>query len=536
MRAGVPLGAARVWVATFVLVSALGTTWALTNPVLANPDEPSHTTKAAALVRGQVLPPKRQLPDLGPDSLIRGAFTTDVRVPNSYGRQTIDGPWCYIWDSRVAASCAPAFVDDPTIVDWEAYIGRYPPTYYAVVGWPSLVDTSAKSIYAMRVVSAALNAALIATAFALTRRLTRLRVVPLALLVGMTPQVVQLAGSVNPNGLEVSAGICAWVALGAAVLSRRRQLSNPVLAGVAVSCSLLALTRPLSTLWLAVIGLSVLLVLAEPRMILRRLGERGVRTVIAIVGTATLLGVIWTIFSDNLGNNRGYNPWGLGMVDAVRHSLALSWSYLQQGVAVYGWDRNPSPAPLTWAWGLALALVVGPALARADRRRRIGIVAVTAFVFLVPTILQARTARAIGFVWSGRYGLALFAGISILACIELGSSGALPRRALAWAAAITAAGHVVAHAAAMRRWSVGTDGPLNYLSDPSWHPPVPAGLLLAGVAGAAAALSLLAYRLATEPAGADGAEPDELDEHGEEHGERPGPAPGDEPERLLPAT
>jgi hypothetical protein len=492
---------------TFALVFTLGACWALTNPILANPDEPSHSTKAAALVRGQVLPSKRQLPDLGSNSLIRGAFTTDVKVPSAYGRQTIDGPWCFIWNSTIPAGCAPAFVDDPTEVEWEAYIGRYPPTYYAFVGWPTLVDTSAKSLYAMRFLSAALNAALLATAFTLTRRAALLRLVPVGLLVAITPQVVQLSGSVNPNGLEITAGACAWVALSAAVLWRGPRLSKGVLASVAASCSLLALTRPLSTLWLAVIGLTVLLVLADFTTIVARLRERGVRAVVAVVTLATLAGLAWTFVSDDLGNNRGYNPWGLGMVDAIRHSLALSWSYLQQGVAVFGWDRNPSPAPLTWAWGAALTILVAPALRLADRRRRIGILALTAFVFLVPTILQARTARAIGFVWSGRYGLALFAGIPVLAAVVLGSSPTIPRRMLTWVCAITAAGQVVAHAAAMRRWVVGTDGPLNYLGGGGWTPPVPSWLLLLTISLVSTGLSVLAFRLAVgevDP-GADGA-------------------------------
>jgi hypothetical protein len=265
---------------------------------------------------------------------------------------------------------------------------------------------------------------------------------------------------------------------------------------VALSCTVLALTRPLSTMWLAVIGLAVLLLLAEPARIRARLAERDVRRTIAVVGAASVAGAAWTVLSDNLGNNRGYNPWGLGMVDAVRHSLALSWSYLQQGVAVFGWDRTPSPAPLTWAWGVALALLLVPAVRAGGRRLGLGLLGLTLFVFLVPTFLQARTARAIGFVWSGRYGLALFAGIPVIAALVL-ARGTRSYKALAAAVAvITAVGHVVAHMAAMRRWMVGTDGPLDYLGGDGWDPPVDPRLLLVATAVLAGALSLAAYRAA----------------------------------------
>jgi hypothetical protein len=93
-----------IWVAAFLLFLALGAVWALGTPVLANPDEPAQAVKAAAMVRGQILPPKLQLPDEGPGSLIRGAFTTRVTVPGSYARQTAKSPECYIWSGGSRAS------------------------------------------------------------------------------------------------------------------------------------------------------------------------------------------------------------------------------------------------------------------------------------------------------------------------------------------------------------------------------------------------------------------------------------------------
>jgi hypothetical protein len=485
-----------------VLFLGLGCSWALTEPPLVNSDEPAHAVKAAALWRGQVLPPKQQLPDEGPGSLIRGAFTTRVTVPTSYGRQTAKSPECFIWDSTVPAGCMPGWADDPTPTQWTSYIGRYPPTYYSFLGWTTRLDTGVTGFYAMRLASAVLNALLLATAFALSRLAPRFRYLTVALLVAVTPEVLLLAGSINPNGQEIAAGILAWVAVSIAVLWEGPVLPRKVLVAAVVACSLLALTRPLSDLWLAIIGLGLLAIFGERDRVRARLRQRDVQVAIGLVALAGVLGAAWTLVSDDLGNNRGYNPWGLGLVQAVQHSLALSWSYLQQAVAVFGWDRTPSPAPLTWAWGVAFLALVGLAYRAADRRRRVGLVALTTVVFLVPTALQAPTAEAIGFVWSGRYWLAVVAGVPVVAALVLGARATSPSRVLIGLVAVIAAtGHVVAHAAAMRRWTVGTDGPLNYLSGTGWVPPVPSWLLLVTTAALAAGLSGLAYRVATrEPA------------------------------------
>jgi hypothetical protein len=495
---------ALVWGLAFVLLFGLGVSWALTNPPLVNSDEPAHAVKATALWRGQILPPKQPLPDEGPGSLIRGAFTTNVTVPGSYGRQTAKDPECFIWDSRIPAGCMPGWVDDPNPVAWTSYIGRYPPTYYSFLGWTTRLSTGLAGYYGMRVVSAALNAALLASAFALTLLDRRFRFLGMALLIACTPEVLLLAGSINPNSLEIAAGVLAWTSVCAAVLWKGPVIPRQVLVAAAVSCSLLALTRPLSDLWLAIIGLGTLAIFGERDRVFARLRQRDIRIVIGIVGVAGVLGAIWTVISDDLGNNRGYNPWGLTLVPAVQHSLALSWSYLQQMVAVFGWDRTPSPAPLTWAWGIALLALLVPAFRAADRRRRIGLATLGVVVFLVPTALQAPTAEAIGFVWSGRYWLAVICGVPIVAALILGegpASGRGPRapwsrRTGLLVAVIVAGGQVVAHAAAMRRWTVGTDGPLQYLGKGNWAPPVPSWFLLVATAALSAGLATLGYVLA----------------------------------------
>jgi hypothetical protein len=547
----------RVFLLAFVAFGTLGATWAFASPALSNPDEPVHSVKAAATVRGQFVPPKEAQPDEGPGSLLRGGFTTSVRVPYSYSWQTSRLPLCYIYDAAASAGCAEDFGDDAADlcaryddvrigddacppgfdstqhrVRWVTLIGRYPPPYYLAVGWPTFVDTGGVGFYAMRLLSAAVNAALLALALACAAASPRLRFLVVGVLVAATPEALILAGAINPNGIEISAAICTWVAATVSVLHVGDRLPRGVLGALVVGGVTLAWSRALGTLWLFVIAVAVLLAFGDRERLTARLRGRAERVSLAILAVASLGAVAWTFGADVLGNQSGYEPRGLGLVDAARHSLSLTGSYLRQMVAVFGWQREPSPVWLSVLWGLAaltlVALAVWPvgrtarraatrddALGdvRADGREDVGgaprpvvgtraqvtILGLVALGVLLPTIMQAPTAHEFGFVWSGRYGIAVAAGVPILAAAAAGLRGWSTRALRVVAGSVVAVvgvGQVVAHWANMRRYVVGLDGPIVYLGHDGWTPPLGAPVLLAVVVAASAGIAWLGYRLA----------------------------------------
>ena len=490
-----------LWLLSFALFFGLGATWAFATPVLAHPDEPAHAVKAAALVRGQVAPPKLDLPDDGPDALIRGAFTTLVDVPAAYSWQTSRIPECYSWDSTVDASCQDEWVADDRPAEWTAFIGRYPPTYYALVGWPSAITTGVAGFYGMRLVTAALNAGLLATAVSLAALRPRFRLVPFAVVVAATPQVFIMNGSVNPNSLEVAAGVCVWVAVCVALLWDGDRLPRSLVVALTVSATLLACTRPLSSMWLAAIAVCALAAFGAKQRVVERFRERDVRIGAGIVFAASVAGAVWTALSDALGNNRGYNPWGLGLYDAAIHSLSLTGSYLEQSVAAFGWIRTTGPVLLTIAWGAVVVVLFVVGVRAGDRRQRLALVAIAALWLLMPTLLQAPTAEDFGFVWSGRYGLALAAGVPVVAAMVASTrERGAARSVLIASAVVVAAAHVVAHLTGMRRFVVGTDGPIDYLTATGgWDPPLHPVVLLVATAVFASGLAALGVRVATSP-------------------------------------
>jgi len=123
-----PLRADRAWWTSFLVLFVMGALWSLASPIFSVADEPAHVVRAAAVARGQLG---------GRDStaFVDGQVRTEVRVPLVYATAT-SLPACYIGRTDVSAGCAPPFAGPKETGPVLTQVGRYPPTYYALVGLP----------------------------------------------------------------------------------------------------------------------------------------------------------------------------------------------------------------------------------------------------------------------------------------------------------------------------------------------------------------------------------------------------------------
>ena len=242
-----------LWALVGVLLFALAAAWSAATPLMASPDEPSHVVKAAAVVRGQwsgTLGPE-------PTDTTRPGAGTIVRLPTDLAA-SVALPNCYAFHSDNAADCVPklpARTGDSVPV--ETFAGQYPPLYYALVGWPSLLLTGEAGLYAMRLASAAISAAMLTWgAF----RLTTVRGNRLALwgaVVAITPMCLFLAGTVNPAGWEIAAAVSFWAAC-LAIVSRHGPVGTGALVQAAVSGAVLVNIRASSPFWaLAIVAVAI---------------------------------------------------------------------------------------------------------------------------------------------------------------------------------------------------------------------------------------------------------------------------------------
>ena len=163
---------------------------------------------------------------------------------------------CYAFAPAQSANCLREIPDGSDLRPADTSAGLYNPTYYVLVGWPSLLtsDTSL-AVIGMRVAGALLVTFFLAAGFAALYRLRPSRATAFGLAAAVTPMVLFLAAAVNPNGLEIATGFALisslLLVLGPEPLARRW----PWLLLAGAAGVLLAQSRGLSPLWMAVIAL-----------------------------------------------------------------------------------------------------------------------------------------------------------------------------------------------------------------------------------------------------------------------------------------
>ncbi|WP_372498056.1 DUF2142 domain-containing protein [Sinomonas terrae] len=358
--------AGRVFAIAFVCFLALSSLWALASPLMSAPDEPSHAIKAAAVVRGEWL---------GQNSDVQGQALR-VRVPE-YIAALNSVPSCFAFKADRSAACAPNVSKlGNNLVPSTTTAGNYNPLYYAIVGLPTLVTSGQKAIYGMRLVTAVWCALFFAVPVAFAHKLWPRRLPVVVTALAITPMCFFLAGSINPNAVEIATTLAAFVA---AFAMLDASFKRPVLAAsvFGVSGLILANLRPLSIAWLAIAFVGA--VLLQWRRGLLTKPPRGIWIGLPLAGTGVALGLAWQIISNSF-----QSLGGTAVKDTpeqvVSVMLERAFDYARQYVGVMGWLDAPLPTVAYVVWdALAMGLLIG-CLALWRGRRRVGIVLLSAVI------------------------------------------------------------------------------------------------------------------------------------------------------------
>jgi hypothetical protein len=479
---------ALVW---FVVLFGLATLWSLASPIFSGPDEPDHLIRAETVLHGEVVGSQTDPP--------KGGWRV-VEAPDvlRISRQIVG---CYAFEPGRPA-CGPAFAGSAERTPMITRSGAAPPLYYALVGAPIAVSPTGDGVFLSRMLSNAIASALLAVSFTLaTSRGGAFTM--LGLLVGVTPMVLFLNGVVNPSSLEIAAAALVWVS-GLALVDPRTPggvVEPATLLSFVAAAVVLVLTRPLSPLWLALIVVAVMLTSSTARL-RELLGRVDVWKGAAITGVATVVALVWLrIYQPLQGDN--ISPAGRSGLSAVRVSFERLGAMWRQIVGVFGWLDAPSPLLVIVVWCAALLGLIVVAFALGSAGLRLAL-AVTLFVAVaVPPLIQSTQLDTSQPIWQGRYTLPLAVGIPLVAGWAVDRSSHPFREVLRlraqWLVAGLALGHVIAFASALRRYTVGVDGPVWFFGHEVWNPKVPAGLLVMGFVTMCGALVVLASRTLAAP-------------------------------------
>jgi hypothetical protein len=318
-----------------------------------------------------------------------------------------------------------------------------------------------------------------------------------------------LNSSVNPSGLEVATAATAWTAATVLVADHLESPPAALMAVLGISMGAMVWTRPTALVWPVVIA-----AVLAPAMWgrsgpwVRRRASTVVWTGVFVVAAAGALA--WVVLARATSVLPNFAP--LPASSSFGHTVAFIIghfpSLLAQGVGDFGWLDTPVPSFVLAVWAVLCAGLVALAVMRGSRRTLSSLGLALLASFLVPVVSLVAVAHSDGYAGQGRYFLAIWEGVPIVAAGFLGVS--VGRTSPRWAppasigvGLLVSVAQAVAFYWALRRYIVGIPGPLLWSGSRSsgklqWHPPVP-GWWLLGVLVALCAVYGMAISRASRP-------------------------------------
>lgn len=449
-----------LWMITGGLL-AIVAAWSIATPPNGGVDEPDHVIRAYAAARLDFAGTKVDSP------LGEAARHYDVPL-------TIEGPdiFCWVRHQDISAACSTWPVGSSArIAELNSY---YPPAYFVLTGWPTLFTSRYFIVRLMRLLSGALSIAFVGAGLVAVKRSWGKQAAVITLM-AMTPATLSLMGVMNPEALEIGAAFCLWAtAVSVLGVDRPPALSRWAFMAAGI---VLCLTRPLGPYLTAVILVAVALIIGiRPALAALRRAE-----VLVVVGvglaTSVLLAShgVTTLDAPDLARH-------LTLGSTVKEILGNSLVDIRDAISLTGWldTKLPGIATIFWFTGVTV-LVLGLVISRAYRD--IAILAFLAVALLgIETYLLYTQANSNGLHWQGRYGLPIYIGLPF---VVMARRPVFPARTLRLIVVLFAALQWVSLYWGLRRWAVGTNGPLIYLFREDWIPPLPSVVIL-GVAAAGA--------------------------------------------------
>jgi hypothetical protein len=443
--------------------------WAWGTPPFRGIDEIDHSFRAASVAVGDVRPTR--LPVDGRGALMEvppGLVVAAHRQCESLG-----------YDGK--SNCVPeAKLPDGNDLIASSAAG-YSPAFYAVIGTIAKPWEGVRALYVMRGAACLINALLLSLAAwcLMTRSRTAWPIT--ALILGLTPMAVYTTMLPAPNGAELASATVLWCSL-LALQRTEPRVHRRLLLAAGLAGMILGSVRPTGPIFVLLILVTVTVVDPQRARELVRRRWRGVLTVAAVTGAATLYQVHWILTQPpvNVLDTRG--PFDLGL---IARQLPL-WVF--QWIGAFPFREEPT-SPITYvATGIAFVVVFVEGLRRGDAKRWLALAVVVACLVL-PLLYTVVTFTEMSTFWQGRYALPFLIGAPILIGLALDQAGHENRIVsclvvvLGFAATSAAVVHMV-HLETTRTASA---------NDPHWHAPVAGAVVLLAAAGALSFSRALAW-------------------------------------------
>ncbi len=168
-----------------------------------------------------------------------------------------------------------------------------------------------------------------------------------------------------------------------------------------------------------------------------------------------------------------------GVLAAFTTMIAQFFDFARDWIGNFGWLDRPAPALAVVVWTTLITVLVTSALMFCRGRARAAVLLVVVGLVLIPAFSQAAIVHQMGFIWQGRYMLALVVCLLLVAGAAL--DAALPRalfsaagsRALTFAFVMLGVAQIASYVWALKRYVVGASPSwITMVTHPAWQPPL----------------------------------------------------------------
>lgn len=497
-----------VFLVFFALFGLQVLAWAIGTPLLSASDEPAHIMTAAADARGQIV---KQQVEAGKSPFAK------VQIAKTYAN-TGSESFCYSLPTRPPACripksqcvtaeatgklpCGLELYSNSQTVDTITYTGNYPPLYYTIVGTPSLISSKVQTIYFMRFISAIVAAVLIGLAYYAVYKWSARPLMYAGLSLALAPTVVYLMGSVNPSSWQLASIISLWATGLILVNENFSKIPRQLLAIILASALILVLTRSDGPVWCIII-LATLAFMSKFKT-LQDLAKNRFNIYSAVVLAAVfILAMAWilTQHASAVLPSKPY-PESASMLSIAKSVISDMGFYIHQMFGLVGWNNVSIPLVTLMIWFASMGCVLLLSISSANKqnwRKITSIISMLALVVLLPVIYNLVYAHKYGNIVQGRYMLPAAIGAILIAASLAGENikNSLPLTRLV--CVLAAIGNVSAYFWVIRQYTGGFRAFNIFGSNTSWHPPVPALLLLITYTAANAGIVWLALALSAQ--------------------------------------
>jgi hypothetical protein len=437
----------------------MGVSLVFSNPPGASPDETAHYLRAAAAGRGQINLDRVEVKPATPRITWLQMQSGRVLLPERLSPVAFD---CWSRAGYVG-TCNHRASGSNRLVPFETYVGTYPPFAYLIPGVLMRAADGASAAVVLGRVGGVLMSLLLISAAILALHDRRSPLYLAGIVCSVTPMVLYLSASLSSSGVEISAAICFF---GCLLRITRAPAPRWVWVAAAASGAALALVRDLGPAWVA-LELGLVAVFGAGR--LRQAWREGGR--LAWIVLATLMAALAGAFAWQ--HSEAVRP-DLSLLEPAHLGFAYLGGLARQAVGVFGPLDALMPEPAYLLWGVLVLGLVVTAMFSGTAGQKLALVLAILATGVVTYGLEA-IQNIYGFGVQARHELPALLCVTLLAG-EMVARGPRPR----WAgSSLVVRGLVVAAAAVHlaawytvgRRFAVGVDGPVIFLTAPAWSPP-----------------------------------------------------------------